>query len=424
MLRSLGNRSLHGSLLSALLACGPSAPELTTGSESSSGATTTTTTTTPTSGAPESTSIDPTSSSATSLDPTTSSGSSSSDPGTSTTTTTTADPSSEDEGPPPCQVFMSVRPAKPASIALVLDKSGPMASTWDHDGDANTPAVARWSSLHDALADALPIADTHQHLGAGLVPAVTAKSVAGPEACPVAAFEVPVAPTNAAAILAAIPAENATSIKGAKPTAKGLTTALAALLALADDTPKFMLLVTSGPANCQEGAVDPVTLLETYDPAVEQVVADALALGIPTYVVGLEIVDAVSGDAVDGVPDATNPFEKLNTLAVLGGKPRDDPSTRFFPADDEEQLRAALAQILADTTSCVVTLQQEASFATSLEVILNDQQVPQVTDCASEHGWTFVDPDGHLDEIQLCGAACTAFKQIGEIEVDHFCETI
>lgn len=59
-------------------------------------------------------------------------------------------------------------------------------------------------------------------------------------------------------------------------------------------------------------------------------VANAFAKDhIPTFVVGIAIEDATSPTLMNGEPDDTNAFERLNALAVEGGRSRVDPVASF-----------------------------------------------------------------------------------------------
>ncbi len=70
---------------------------------------------------------------------------------------------------------------------------------------------------------------------------------------------------------------------------------------------------------------------------------------------------------------------------------------------------------------CVVPLDVEPGFPDWVEVFIDDMQISRTEDCASEDGWTYPDPMGPFDTIELCGAACEALHLAGEIEVHFFC---
>jgi hypothetical protein len=177
-----------------------------------------------------------------------------------------------------------------------------------------------------------------------------AVSVYNAGACPVLSDpEVPVAASNAANILAAIPMAGDTSIKGGTPSAAGVTTALNHLKSINDGAPKAIFLVTDGAANCDSDAPSEMARFEVYDDSLHTIVNDAFMVdGIPTYVIGIDIDNMVTSNMQDGNPNGINPFEKLNELATLGGKPKGDPNEKFYNAVNQIELQAALDVIVSD----------------------------------------------------------------------------
>ena len=322
-------------------------------------------------------------------------------------------------GPAQCDAPVEVPIVAPA-VALVLDKSGSMGSglfnLWDHDGDPQTPLQTRWESLHAVVAAAAIRFDRAMNLGLVLFPATWATGTYDEGACPVSAFaDVPVGPRNAAAIVAVLPPAQATSeIQGATPTALAIATARDELQGVGDDRPRYIVLVTDGAANCHIGAPDGKSLLEVYDPDVLPAVADALAAGIPTHVVGIGVDDFVSTSAMDGQPDKINPHAKLDELAVAGGVPRDG-QPRFFDARDEAGLRAALETIAAEILDCTVDLDAPPGPDEIVEVSVGgrDFGATQVSDCDITDGWRFTTKE--RDRIALCGQACADFRVEGAL---------
>ena len=147
-------------------------------------------------------------------------------------------------------------------------------------------------------------------------------------------------------------------------------------------------------------------------------VGDAFTVdGIPTYVVGVGIEDVTSDQVQDGTPDNTNTFDRLNELAEDGGKPRDDPSEKFFNTNNELELAAALDQIAVDALTCIVPLDPAPVDPQETIVVLNGEVVPQVSDCQTETGWVYVNPEGPFDAIRMCGSACGGLKLTGSAEV-------
>jgi hypothetical protein len=329
------------------------------------------------------------------------------------------------------------------SVMLVLDKSGSMVADpggfWDHDNDPATPSVTRWNSLYAVVDLIVTNFNGSMNLGAVLFPSKAATSSYSEAACVVGATpEVPIAGMNAAKILGAIPGAltDSTMMKGGTPATKGLKVAMAELSAImgeAANQPKFMIFVTDGAANCQENAPDTATLFEVYDDKVAATVADALALGIKTYVVGIDISQVVSGAAKDGNPDNTNTYEKLNLVAAAGGVPRPGDE-KFFNTTNQDELQAALEMISMQILDCTITLDPTPKYPDYVEVdgylegLWDPKDPPKVpvSDCMTQDGWMNLpkidpnDPD-ELMRIELCGQACTNFQMSGKIDIQYRC---
>lgn len=321
----------------------------------------------------------------------------------------------------PCQVQMAtLKPVVP-NMMLVLDKSGSMLTTWDHDANANTAPITRWNSLYQVVDTVVNKFNDKVNFGANLFPNKSAQQVYNSNACLVNAnVEIKVKAKNAAAILAGIPPANTMTIFGGTPAAAGMTSALNHLKTLPADVPRAVLLVTDGAANCGMGLMPP-PLFEQYDQNVHTIVGDAFTVDkIPTYVIGINTINAQSNEAQDGSPNSINPFTKLNELAVAGGNPKNDPQEKFYNADNQIELSAALDAVIADALSCIITLDSEPAKPEFTQVKINGVKVPFVNSCA-ENGWVYTNPDGPYDAIELCGTACSNLKMSGAADVNFFC---
>jgi hypothetical protein len=359
--------------------------------------------------------------------------------------TTGVDDSSADTGPKQdmfvCQKVMVKIPIVTPSVMLVLDKSGSMVADqtgfWDHDADdadndgikdgdpmmgPATPRITRWNSLHSVVDFIVTSFNEKMNLGAALFPSISALSKYTEAACPVSAVpEVKVAPMNAATILAAIPGADALDLRGGTPAAAGITTAVGELQSIVDGQPQFIVLVTDGAANCASDAATASERFESYDEHLPEVVAQANADKIPTFVVGIDIKDVVSPTIQDGNPDATNTYEKLNELAVAGGKARDG-AEKFYNTSNQIELMAALESITEEILSCTFTLDPPPTDMQFVNQVIVGEQlygIDQVEDCLTEDGWHFVDAE--KTQIELCGAACTTFKMTGVADVNYDC---
>lgn len=162
---------------------------------------------------------------------------------------------------------------------------------------------------------------------------------------------------------------------------------------------------------------------ESYDDSLHTIVNDAFMVdGIPTYVIGIDIDNMVTSNMQDGNPNGINPFEKLNELATLGGKPKGDPNEKFYNAVNQPELPGRARRDRQRRPELRDPARIRAGLPKETEVKIGGTKVPQVMDCAVENGWVYTNPDGPYDAIELCGTACTDLKQSGQADVNFFCE--
>jgi hypothetical protein len=336
-------------------------------------------------------------------------------------------PGTSTTGDVPCEeIKATLKPLEP-NIMLVLDKSGSMVANpsgyWDHDADVNTPKITRWNSLYQVVQLITTDYNDTINFGANLFPSKAAKQVYDASACIVSAnVEIPVMPKNKDAVLNGIPQAGDTNLFGGTPTTAGVTAALAHLKTLDPTIPRAILLVTDGAANCTKDAMPAAALFENYDQSLHTLVQQAFMVDqIPTYVVGIDTKDVVTGNEPDGNPNMTNTYAKLNELAVDGGKPKDDPTEKFYNAVNQLQLKEALDVIAADALSCTIALETEPGFPESTKVKVGAMEYPMVMDCATEDGWVYDNPMGPYTAVILCGAACEALKLEKAADVEFYC---
>ena len=293
-------------------------------------------------------------------------------------------------------------------LMLVLDKSGSMAAnTWDHDRDASTPEVTRWASLHTVVTDVTETFDGQMDLGAVLFPALGTPNVSNAQACTMAAEpDAPVGP-DTAAILQALPPASATDIYGGTPATAGLRLATEHLRDAQRDEPQAIVLVTDGAANCAAGAMGSGLFLQ-YDDALPLAAAEAHALGIPVYVVGIDIED----DVLD-LPVA-NPWERLSEVAEYGGVPRPG-DVPFYDVFDEQELDVALGSI-AQEVSCTLALPTTFD-PDRTAVTIDGTSVPHRSTCDDGDGWTMDDAGA----LRLCADACQAAQLAQHVEATQSC---
>jgi hypothetical protein len=337
-------------------------------------------------------------------------------------------------------------------VMLVLDKSGSMVADekgyWDADGDdadddgfkdadpavMATPRITRWQSLHETVNFIVTDFEERMDFGAVLFPSVAAKGTYSTAACPVKATpDVEIGENQGAAILMTIPpASEVAKIAGGTPATAGMLTGLAGLSTddpTEDLRPKYVILVTDGAANCPIDPIDdePESLFEVYDDQLPVVVGQANADKIPTFVVGIDIKDVTSDAAQEGNPNNTNTYEKLNEVAVAGGQAREGDE-KFYNTANQLELQAALMSISELITSCEFPLSMPVNENLQrLEELIVDQMGgnpliydnEQVADCATESGWHYT--DATKSAIELCGDACTLFKQTGDVDIVFGC---
>ena len=195
----------------------------------------------------------------------------------------------------------------------------------------------------------------------------------------------------------------------------------------------MLVYISDGAANCGDAAMNASQLFEVYDSKLPMTMASLWTdQGIPTYVVGIDMSTALSGNQPDGAPNSIIPWCKMDELGEVGGKPKNEApgmactegatdEQDFYSATNEIELQDALQLIAQDAISCVVNLDPVPPFPDLLEVEVMGMDVPQVNDCSTENGWVYVNPMGPYDAIELCGTACADLKVAGTADVFYFC---
>jgi hypothetical protein len=304
----------------------------------------------------------------------------------------------------------------PPNVMLVLDKSRSMSNFWDHDNDASTEEISRWHSLYNVVESLTTEFSDRMNFGAQLFPSASAylDEPTNVFSCLVEAQpEVAVGPGTAAAILAAMPPAGDFAISGGTPAVAGITSAMNHLLTLGEDAPRAILLITDGAANCSPDQAPEDTLF-VYDDQTQAVVAQAWQdHAIPTYVVGINILDEL------GTKPAVNPYEALTGVAEAGGVQASGVD-HFYNSFNEIELVAAL-DVVASQIECTISLQDEPQFPDYVDVSVDGQPWIAVDDCEGQDGWTYTAPAGPFNAVRLCGAACEALQGGGTVEVDFQC---
>ncbi|WP_272006828.1 vWA domain-containing protein [Nannocystis radixulma] len=293
----------------------------------------------------------------------------------------------------PCEeIEVTPMPQRP-NVALVLDYSSSMQSFLGNK--------TRWAVLWEAVDFLISGWDPQLNLGMMLFPDLDI-SMSESNSCVTEDFEVPVAPMNGANILAVLPGPDHDP-PGNTPTRSGVLVAAAHLETLDPATPRAIFLVTDGDALC-----GPDQWEELTDDGVDEVIGEIYSVrGIPTYVIGLA---AQGSDFI----------AHLNEMGVAGGRPNPAPGSDYYAGDDQASLQAAFEQVVIDVITCTLDLEEAPSDATLFKVSVDGVEYAFVPDCAQGDGWTFV-PDTMNKQIELCGAACAAFKGGASFHAKQYC---
>ena len=126
------------------------------------------------------------------------------------------------------------------------------------------------------------------------------------------------------------------------------------------------------------------------DVRTEERIAAALAVGLPTYVIGIQD----EGD--DALTDV------LDSMADAGGRPKLDGGQRYYAARSEGELTSALAVIRDQVGACVYLASSVPDPQGSITVSLGGATIPH--DPSGIEGWTWADQAN--GEIILAGSAC------------------
>jgi hypothetical protein len=288
-----------------------------------------------------------------------------------------------DTGDPECGDFPLVVDRVEPRLMLALDISGSMFRAWDHDNNPETPPITRWQSVHGVVEDLIDAYGQDLELGLQLFPQYMAA-----EACDVADQpEVPPGPGNGGALLLAMPPADLEIHEGGTPMYAGLAGAVGGLEALDDPRdaigPGAMLLVTDGAPGC-----------EGTDEGLVEIVEGANAIGIRTYVVGIEVAYGI-----------------LGTLAGAGG------THDAYTVLDPGALSMVVGEIADQVSVCVLGLDPVPDNPDFLAIHLDGDEVTPVNDCETDDGWVFVDGPEPFSTVELCGAACDLLRADVNAEV-------
>jgi hypothetical protein len=287
-----------------------------------------------------------------------------------------------------CGAITSEATMLPPDILIVQDKSGSMAESPDGSCMQNCGNNSKWTQVTTALNTVIGMTDTTVNWGLKFF---SDNGTCGAAAAP----GVGVKTGNANAISTLI---GRTSPSGNTPTRAAIESGASYLMGLTDPNPKYLLLATDGLPNCPVGCETmsrPNTMCTmtdnpTEDQAVATAVANALAAGFPTFVVGVGMTGA----------DAT-----LNAVAQAGGVPQTGGSTSFYQVTDTASLVSVLNTILGKVATCTFSLPANPNANTSrdyIDVFGDGTKIAQ----DPTNGWDYT--DANHNAIQLHGSTCDA----------------
>lgn len=269
---------------------------------------------------------------------------------------------------------------------LVLDRSCSMT------GQA-------WEDLEAALAWLAVEYDEQVNFGARFVPGLV-----DPTQICSTAVDVPLGPGRGSAMLAAA---NGSAPENGTPVYPGVVAGLDALRLQPRGSRIMVLLSDGGSAtSCvpgQDSVRDAIArLLERY----------RLDHEITTYVVGL-------GANVD--------MDMLNAWARAGGAPQGNVNIDYLAADELTSLRSAFGKAIGSTVlGCRFALSPKPSMDVArIEVEVGGTRYlaaeSQAPSCPDETAGFEYPNAPQKDIVELCNAACEAFRESGAVELTYIC---
>lgn len=270
-------------------------------------------------------------------------------------------------------------------IMLVMDRSLSMTNDINDQMCAggspmngNCGASSKWQIVVPVISQV--VTDTDARVNWGMFYLGDEPAQCGVANAPV----VPIAAMNAAAVATSLTANQFTGATGT-PTRRAIQQAVSYLTGLGDSNPKYLLFATDGQPNC---ATTSATSLGMDDTAgADQAVKDALAAGIPTFVVGV---------------GNTNAAASLNQLAMDGGKPQTGGTTSYYQVNDAAALATAFGTIVGQAASCTFNIGAPPDGTNTDGLAVYGDGTPITMDPAN--GWSF--KNGDKTTVILNGPVC------------------
>ena len=294
-----------------------------------------------------------------------------------------------------CGLVPFVLDRAPAPVLLVQDRSTSMRGT------VKIGTGTRWENLRTAVTQVVAQTEANVYWGLKFFPnSLPCQISVGPEIAPKLMNAAPII-----AALNAIPGDAlGTGLTDGTPTRKVLEDAGNYLRNLpGSSVNKYIVLATDGQPTC---ANDSTTADDTVA---------ALAAGQAVAAAGIKI--AVIGIAFNPVAaGAVLPAEQvfLNTMADIGGMPRIDPAdpqTRYYPAQNTDQLVASFTAITAQVFTCTFLLPKQPPSKDDVAVKIDGVRIPH----EATNGWEY---DAGLTSVTLHGSSCDQIKNnVGVLDV-------
>ncbi len=258
--------------------------------------------------------------------------------------------------------------------------------------------ASKWSIVVPALTGVVASTNTSISWGLKLYPEGEASSCSAASIVPL--IHVPVAANAGTAVVSAI--QGTTPEGNGTPTAQAIQFATTHLRQRTTDNPKYILLATDGDPTCEEGNVDATTFSVNA-------IAAALTAGYPTFVVGVDTAK-------------TSSVERLNRMAVAGGRPRPTTATdtaAFYLASTQAALTTALKTITGEVASCVFALSPPPPVPNNIAVDFSGQRTAR--DPNRMNGWEYTSPD--YTSIEVYGSWCERIKTeaMNQVEIKYGC---
>lgn len=283
---------------------------------------------------------------------------------------------------------------------------------------SDSVGTARWQQVLELVARIAAALGDRVNLGLQLVPTVGPQTDYNPCKTDTRSQLLP-APDQAAALLAALPA---TPTTGEHALRAGIDLTLAAF---ADTNPgglrpQAIVLISDQPLNCSDSATTKEEIVTLFDNQLAPRVAEVAAAGVPVFVVGIDILP---GDGTAPFPGAR--YEEVdarlafNALADAGGRPRTG-DTRYYRGTEADALIAALSAVPPAFADCRITLGARPDFKDRLVVRVGPHTHRAQPDCASGHGWRYLDPD-EASVVELCPVTCEEFRAEKTLTIEQRC---